>query len=64
MTLMQKCDRCGEIMEGELGDNEMHFTKRRNSAYGYDVSIHLCDKCLKDFEENWLKNKLETFSKH
>ena len=61
---MQKCDRCGGIEGCTLGENEMHFTKQRNSRFGYDVQIHLCNKCLEDFEKNWLKNKLEVFSKH
>ena len=47
------CDRCGkEIGEGfQDEDNELHFTKKRNTRWGYDKLMHLCNKCLEDFDK-------------
>ena len=53
MTYMKQCNRCGkDISEGvQCDDNELHFTKKRNTRFGYDSCIHLCNDCLKDFDE-------------
>ena len=57
MSYMKKCDRCGkDISEGvQCDDNEFHFTKKRNTRFGYDKCIHLCNECLKEFDEFMLK---------
>jgi len=44
------CDRCGAELDKDENDNELHFTKKRNTMYGYDKSINLCSDCLKKFE--------------
>ncbi len=43
------CDRCGADILGE--DNELHFTKKRNTRYGYDKLINLCNGCLDSFDK-------------
>ena len=43
------CDRCGEEIGSD--DNELHFTKVRNTRFGYDKLMHLCESCLKQFDE-------------
>ena len=45
MTYIRKCNRCGkEIGEDvQANDNELHFTKQRNTRYGYDKCMHLCN---------------------
>lgn len=52
MSYKRICNRCvKEIGEGiQSDDNELHFTKKRNTRYGYDELIHLCDDCLKEFD--------------
>jgi hypothetical protein len=45
------CDRCGAELDDGGNDNELHFTKKRITRYGYDKLIHLCDICLKDFNK-------------
>lgn len=53
MTYIKKCNRCGaDIGEGiQCDDNELHFTKKRNTAFGYDECIHLCNVCLNEFDK-------------
>jgi len=53
MTYVRKCNRCGkELGEGvELNDNELHFTKKRNTRFGYDECMHLCNECLQGFDK-------------
>ncbi len=51
MTYIKKCNRCGKEIAEQANDNELHFTKQRNTKYGYDKLMHLCDGCLKDFDE-------------
>jgi len=53
MTYKRVCDRCGkEIGEGfQDHENELHFTKQRNTRFGYDKLMHLCDDCLTKFDE-------------
>ncbi len=59
MTYKSFCDRCKkDISEGlQSDDNELHFTKKRRTRYGYDKLLHLCDKCLKDFDKFILEKK-------
>lgn len=49
------CDRCGAEIKKEGNDNELdnklHFTKKRNTRYGYDNLFHLCDDCLNEFDK-------------
>ena len=54
MTIKLICDKCGKEVFGV--DNEIHFTKYRHTRYGYDNLIHLCDDCLKKFDE-FMKNE-------
>ena len=49
MSVIYKCDRCGALMEKERSENELYFTGIRNSRWGYDTSMHLCDSCIKKF---------------
>lgn len=58
MAFKRICDRCEkDIGEGiQSDDNELHFTKKRNTRWGYDDRFHLCDDCLKAFD-NFMKNK-------
>ena len=52
------CDRCGkELKQGaSANDNELHFTKKRNTRFGYDDLLQLCDNCLEDFDK-FMKEK-------
>lgn len=50
MSYIKKCNRCGKEMSKDSPDNEMHFTKKRNTKWGYDDVIHLCDKCIEKFD--------------
>jgi len=53
MAYRRFCDRCGKDI-GEIiqtDDNELHFTKKRKTRFGYDKQMHLCDDCLKDFNK-------------
>ena len=58
MTFRRMCDRCvkdiGEGIQDE--DNELHFTSKRNTRWGYDKLLHLCNDCLKEFDE-FMENK-------
>ena len=56
MSYIKKCNRCGKEMNKDSSDNEMHFTKKRNTRWGYDDIIHLCDKCLEKFDD-FMENK-------
>jgi len=49
------CDKCGKEIS-EDADNEIYFTRTRNTRYGYDKRINLCNGCLDKFD-NWLKKK-------
>lgn len=51
MSFKKICDRCGEDIDKDGDDNELHFTKLRNTRYSYDKLLHLCDDCLKDFDD-------------
>ena len=53
MAYKRICNRCGkDVGEGiECDDNELHFTKKRNTRFGYDELIHLCDGCLDNFDK-------------
>ena len=53
MTYIRRCNRCGkDIGEGiQSEDNELHFTKQRNTRFGYDKLLHLCNNCLKEFDK-------------
>ena len=59
MTYKRFCNRCGkDIGEGiQTDDNELHFTKQRNTRFGYDKQMHLCDNYLKDFDKFMLEKK-------
>ncbi len=59
MTFKRICNRCGkDIGEGiQDEDNELHFTKKRNTAFGYDNCMHLCNDCLKEFDQ-FMKKKI------
>ena len=59
MTYKRICDRCGKDMGKGIqnDDNELHFTKKRNTRWGYDKLLHLCDDCLKDFDKFMLEKK-------
>lgn len=43
------CDRCEVEIDIDGDDNELYFTKQRNTRFGYDKAYHLCKKCLNDF---------------
>jgi len=53
MSYKRICNRCGkDIGEGiQSDDNELHFTKKRHTRFGYDNLIHLCNDCLKEFDK-------------
>lgn len=59
MSFKRVCNRCGkDIGEGiQDEDNELHFTKKRNSRFGYDDLFHLCNDCLKEFDEFMLNKE-------
>jgi len=59
MAYKRICNRCGkDVGKGiESNDNELHFTKKRNTRYGYDELLHLCNECLNDFDKFMLKKK-------
>ena len=43
------CDRCDKQIPENI-DNEIHFTGKRNTRFGYDKRINLCNMCLEKFE--------------
>ncbi len=53
MVTKRFCDRCNKEMGLEMSsnDNELHFTKKRNTRYGYDKLIHLCNNCMINFDK-------------
>ncbi len=53
MSYMRRCDRCGkDIGDGiQTDDNELLFTKSRNTRFGIDKRMHLCNDCLKEFDK-------------
>jgi len=59
MAYKRFCDRCGkDIGNGIQGsDNELMFTKKRNTRFGIDKRMHLCDVCLKGFDKFMLNNE-------
>ena len=50
------CDRCEKELEQDGNENEFHFTCKKNTQYGYDKCINLCDKCIEDFK-TFIENK-------
>ena len=42
------CDRCDKQIPENI-DNEIHFTGKRNTRFGYDKRINLCNMCLENF---------------
>ncbi len=65
MTFKKICNRCEkDISEGiQDDDNELHFTKKRNTIWGYDECIHLCTACLQVFDD-FMNNKLKFYEDH
>ena len=61
MAYKRFCDRCGkDIGEGiQTCDNELMFTKTRNTRFGIDKRMHLCNDCLNDFDKFMMEKKDE-----
>lgn len=54
MTYKKFCNRCGKEMDEAGSDNELYFTAKRHSRYGYDDKLNLCNDCLVDFNEKFM----------
>jgi len=51
------CDRCGVEIKKEGNENELRYTKKRNTRYGYDKLINLCSHCMDDFKKFIMEKK-------
>lgn len=52
---LKQCDKCKAIIKGEYTDlKETTWTK--NGAWIKSTELHLCPKCMANFEE-WLKTE-------
>ena len=50
---VKQCDRCKIIIEREYADLKGTI-RRKNGTWAKDINLHLCLKCMINFEE-WLK---------
>ena len=51
------CDRCEAEIDKEGNENELHFTKKRATRFGYDDELNLCDVCIKAFFDSFMKQR-------
>lgn len=52
MGIKYECDKCFRVRSEEM--TELHITRKRNTRYGYDYALRVCDEC---FKEEWFYKK-------
>jgi len=63
----RKCARCGAIVPQEIDFSStdpdlrpwdmMKLGRRQGNGVYFGASSDFCQECIKDYQDNWLKNK-------